>query len=208
LGSDDFDATLTALAGARKVVGPVKDTILDVAKQIRARAVAAHVETLAPEERARLARRVAAAVLAHIDLSAVKLDRALAPSWKGPAEPVLDAMTGFMAVLRAHVADRLAADPNAFVGKPYLAGTPVTHPADLARYLVPTYLSGTDMDGINKIGAVLDDLGGRYDPATGLDQEERLRAAFYATIGAIGQTLVLDEGARADAFGLIDQAKK
>ena len=67
--------------------------------------------------KARLGRRVAAAVLAHVDLGAVKLDGTLAPSWKGPAEPALDALTGFMAVLRAHVAALLAKDPNAFACK-------------------------------------------------------------------------------------------
>ncbi|MDB5098311.1 MAG: hypothetical protein JWM80_2732 [Cyanobacteria bacterium RYN_339] len=206
-GSDDFDATLDAIGGARKLVGPLKATVLDVAKQLRARAQAASVDRLAPAARARLARRVAAAILSHVDLATVKLDSALSPAWKGPPEPALDALTGFMAVLRAHVAGLLAADSRAFAGKAYLAGAQVTRPSDLGRFFVATYLSGTDLDGINKVGDVLDDLDARYDPATKLDQEERLRAAFYATIGAIGQTLVLDEQARTDAFSLIDQAK-
>jgi hypothetical protein len=206
LGSDDFDATLAALAGVRTIAPALKATMLDLAKQFRARAVAAGVDKLPAAARKQLARRVAGSLLSHVDLEAVKLDAALSPGWKGPQEPAIEALVTVMAGLRARAATLLAADPNAFAAKPYLAGTQIRRPSDLGDFVVKAYLLGNDPNGIIKAGDVMVDVGADKD-ASGLDQEERLRAAYYATITALAQTFLLDEQARADAYGLIDRAK-
>jgi hypothetical protein len=199
--SDDFDATIAKIAGARAVTGALKVALLSLATELRQRARASGVDKLALDQRRRVSRRAAAAVLSHVDLGAIKLDSALSPGWKGPSEPALQALVAVFKGLREHAAAALAQDPTAFDHKPYLEAAHYTvhRASDLGDFVLNTYLLSGDSNAIVNTGLVLADVGANLD-ADGLVQEQRLRAAYYATVGAIAQVLTLDDHARADAF--------
>lgn len=215
--TSDTDALAEKIAG-RWIGAPAALRVITVAliKEFRAVADEVGLSTAPRAEAERISRQLVNSVLARVALDQVIVTKAANERWVWADERALPALAGALGHLRVKAAQALVSDPQGLDRLPFLVSAnegkrargeatyQIRKGSDFGDFIVREYLLGELQDSYNLGTTALTAIDALVDPATGVNQVDRIAGAQSAIMTEIGRKLLLDEdGAKTEALAIL-----
>lgn len=194
----------------------LRGLIVALVKEFRAVADEVGLSTAPRAEAERVSRQLINAVVARVALDKVVVTKATNARWVWPDEAALPALAGAFGRARIQAAAKLEQDPQFFerldffaaanAGKQSRGEAPyrIRKGSDYGDFVMREYLLGELIASYDLGTLAYTSIDALVDPATGVNQVDRIAGAQSAILGEIGRRLLLDEGgAKTEALAIM-----